>query len=84
MSPRALRTPKGMALGTPTTSSRAYGQARPGTISVDPSVSPAVSLFDLSTLQGRAILGCLLLVLGIVGLTIFRRRKLSIKTNNLP
>jgi hypothetical protein len=86
MSPRALHaTPEkgGIALATPTPAS-AYGQARPGLMPVDPPVSQTVSLFDLSTLQGRAILGFLLLVPGIVGLTIFRRRKHSIKTNNLP
>lgn len=82
MSPRTPQN--GLALATPTSPPKASAQARPGAVSVDSPVSPVVSLFDLSTLQGRAILGCLLLVLGIIGLTIFRRRKHSIKTTTLP
>jgi hypothetical protein len=93
MSPHALNgTPEGggLALSTPTAPITpppphiTYGPTQPGIIPVAPPVSPVVSLFDLSTVQGRATLGFLLLVLGIIGLTIFRHRKRSIKTTNVP
>jgi hypothetical protein len=56
------------------TQAQNYRPMQPNTRPVD--TSPSITtVFDLSTLQGRTTLGFLLLVLGILGLMVFRRPK---------